>query len=154
MYYRFWDSSFFYWQQFQGWLFYINYHCSLPWFGMCNINFMSKSPISAVKNYFLPNYQRYKAENWPENWSSDVKICEEYKKFASRLPLCMGILFHKSTTPILEFIIASFLFSYSAWSFFAASNDDCIVSSIKSEINVIFSNGHVRLIFSFIGNSH
>ena len=72
MYYRFWDSSFFYWQQFHGWLFYTNYHCSLPWIGMCNINFMSKSPISAVKNYFLPNYQRYKAEKWPENWSSSL----------------------------------------------------------------------------------
>ena len=68
MFYRFGDSSFVYWQQFHGWLFYINYRCrcSLPWFGMCDINFMSKSPISAVKNYFLLNYQKYKAENWPE----------------------------------------------------------------------------------------
>ena len=38
--------------------------------------------------------------------------------------------------------------------FFAANNNDCVVSSVESEINVIFSIGHVRLgvIFSFFGN--
>ena len=67
----------------------------------------------------------------------------------------MGILFQEDTTPIFEFIMASFLFSYSVWSFFAANNIDYIVSSVEPEIDVMFSIGHVRLgvIFSLIGNS-